>query len=56
MMGGQPNPYSAQLRMWAWISGGWILAWILIVVALIAVASHSSGTQFDTTLIVTTTP
>ncbi len=44
MTGGQPNPYKrAQLRTWAWISGGWLLLQVVLVVALIAAASHSSS-------------
>lgn len=61
MVGGQPNPYKrAQLRMWAWVSGGWLLLQVLLVVALIAAASHSSGSGpvivNQSSLTITTSP
>jgi hypothetical protein len=59
MTGGQPNPHKrAQLRMWAWVSAAWIFVWILVVVALVAAASHTSGTgpEFGTLQVVTTSP
>ncbi len=34
--GGQPNPVKrGQLRTWAWVSGGWLLLHVILVVVVI---------------------
>jgi hypothetical protein len=61
LTGGQPNTYKrAQLRMWAWVSAGWlVLQVVLVMVALASVTFHSSGsgpTHSDIASVTTTTP
>jgi hypothetical protein len=35
LQGGQSDPRKkAQLRTWAWVSGGWMVFWVLILVVL----------------------
>jgi fumarate reductase subunit D len=60
LMGGQTSPQKrGQLRMWAWVSGGWLVLQVVLVIALFSVASHSSGsgpTHSDIASITTSTP
>lgn len=44
LQGGQSDPRKkAQLRTWAWISGGWMVFWTIILVVLANVGGGSSG-------------
>lgn len=45
LLGGQTDPRKrSQLRTWAWISGGWLAFWtLLIVFAFVGFATGSSG-------------
>ena len=44
LQGGQPDPRKkAQLRTWAWASGGWLVFGVLIGILLVSVASGSGS-------------
>ena len=45
LQGGQPDPRKkSQLRTWAWVSGGWLmLDLLLVLLAVGAFAGHGSG-------------
>jgi len=44
LQGGQSDPRKkAQLRTWAWVSGGWMVFWVLILVVLANVGGGSAG-------------
>src|SRR3954447_25211643 len=46
LLGGQRNPSKrASLRMWAWVSGGWILLQVVIALVLLASVTHTSGSS-----------
>jgi hypothetical protein len=43
LQGGQTDPRKrAQLRTWAWASGGWMVFWVLILVLLANVGGGSA--------------
>ena len=44
LQGGQSDPRKkAQLRTWAWVSGGWMVFWAIILVVLANVGGGSAG-------------
>jgi hypothetical protein len=44
LQGGQTDSRKkAQLRTWAWASGGWLVLGVILVVLLSSVGSHSAG-------------
>jgi hypothetical protein len=51
LLGGQKDPQKrGALRAWAWVSGGWIIVQVILVIALsTAVFSGSSGSGVERT-------
>ena len=48
LQGGEPDPREkAQLRTWAWVSGGWMLFVVLLVVLAVGVGTGSGSSSFD---------
>ena len=47
LQGGQPDPRKkAQLRTWAWVSGGWLaFGLVLVVLAVVSFADSGSGSS-----------
>ena len=46
LQGGQADPRKkAQLRTWAWASGGWLVLGALLVILLASVGDHSAGSS-----------